>query len=93
MVRRASTQRSLVEVLVPDADKLWDPTLRRIDALLDDEVLVERIADALGRRHPQSRERGRRRRSTQLTSSGGVACGLRCGRYERSAKRAAASAA
>lgn len=59
MVRRAYTQRSLVEVLLPDADKLWDPTLRRIDALLDDEVLVDRIADALARRYPQSRRRGR----------------------------------
>jgi len=59
MVRRAYTQRSLVEVRLPDADKLWDPTLRRIDALLDDEVLVDRIADALARRHPQSRRRGR----------------------------------
>ena len=38
MVRRAYRQRSLIEVLLPDAAKLWDPTLRRIDALLDDEV-------------------------------------------------------
>ena len=37
MVRRAYRQRSLIEVLLPDADKLWDPMLRRIDALLDDE--------------------------------------------------------
>jgi IS5 family transposase len=59
MVRRAYTQRSLVEVLLPDADKLWDPALRRIDALLDDEVLVDRTADALARRYPQSRRRGR----------------------------------
>ena len=59
MVRRAYTQRSLIEVLLPDADKLWDPTLRRIDAILDDEALVDRIADALARRHPQSRRRGR----------------------------------
>ena len=48
MVRRAYRQRSLVEVLLPDADKLWDPTLRRIDALLEDEVLVDRVAEALG---------------------------------------------
>src|SRR6266481_480042 len=53
MVRRAYTQRSLVEVLLPDADKLWDPTLRRIDTLLDDDELVDRMADALARRHPQ----------------------------------------
>lgn len=56
IVRQAYTQRSLVEVLLPDADKLWDPTLRRIDALLDDEVLIDRIADALARRHPQSKQ-------------------------------------
>jgi IS5 family transposase len=59
MVRRAYRQRSLVEVLLPDADKLWDPTLRRIDTLLDDEALVDRVAEALAQRHPESRRRGR----------------------------------
>jgi IS5 family transposase len=59
MVRRAYQQRSLIEVLLPDADKLWDPTLRRIDELLDDDELVDRVAEALGRRHPQSQRRGR----------------------------------
>ena len=59
MVRRAYRQRSLIEVLLPDSDKLWDSTLRRIDALLDDDVLVDRVAEALARRHPQSRRRGR----------------------------------
>jgi IS5 family transposase len=59
MVRRAYQQRSLIEVLLPDADKLWDPTLRRIDALLDDEALIELIAETLARRHPQSSRRGR----------------------------------
>src|SRR2546425_6458057 len=59
MVRRAYRQRSLVEVLLPDADKLWDPALRRIDALLEDEVLVDRVTEALAQRHPQSQCRGR----------------------------------
>ena len=59
MVRRAYRQRSLVEVLLPDSDKLWDPVLRRIDTLLDDEVLTDRIVEALARRHPQSQRRGR----------------------------------
>jgi IS5 family transposase len=59
MVRRAYRQRSLVEVLLPDADKLWDATLRKIDALLDDDVLVDRVAEALAQRHPQSQRRGR----------------------------------
>ena len=59
MVRRAYTQRSLIEVLLPDSEKRWDSSLRQIDALLDDEELVDRIAEALPRRHPQSRRRGR----------------------------------
>ena len=59
MVQRAYRQRSLIEVLLPDADKLWDPTLRRIDALLDDDALVDRVAEALGQRHPESQRRGR----------------------------------
>ena len=29
MIRVAYAQRSLVEVLLPDGDKLWDPVLRR----------------------------------------------------------------
>ncbi len=59
MVRRAYQQRSLVEVLLPDADKLWDSTLRQIDALLDDDRLVDRVAETLAQRHAQSRRRGR----------------------------------
>src|SRR5216117_4307292 len=59
MVRRAYRQRSLVEVLLPDADKLWDATLRQIDVVLDDDVLVDRVAEALAQRHPQSQCRGR----------------------------------
>ena len=59
MVRRAYQQRSLVEVLLPDSDKLWDSTLRQIDVVLDDDVLVDRVAEALAQRHPQSRRRGR----------------------------------
>jgi IS5 family transposase len=59
MVRRAYQQRSLIEVLLPDADKLWAPTLRRIDALLEDEALIELIAETLARRHPHSSRRGR----------------------------------
>src|SRR5262247_4808479 len=55
MVRRAYQQRSLIEVLLPDADKLWDPALREIDTLLDDDELVDRVTEALAQRHPLSR--------------------------------------
>jgi IS5 family transposase len=47
------------EVLLPDGEKLWDPVLRRIDEVLEDEELVEVVADALGRRRPCSRRKGR----------------------------------
>ncbi len=59
MVRRAFVQRSLVEVLLPDGEKLWDPVLRGIDEVLTDDALVDRVVEALSRRHRHSRRRGR----------------------------------
>lgn len=59
MVRRKHVQRSVFEVLLPDGDKLWDPALRRIDEVLDDEELVDLVAEALERRRPGSRRKGR----------------------------------
>jgi IS5 family transposase len=59
MVRRTYAQRTLVEVLLPDADKLWDPVLREIDLVLEDEDLLDQITSALARRHPLSARRGR----------------------------------
>jgi IS5 family transposase len=59
MVRRTYPQRTLVEVLLPDADKLWDPVLRQIDLVLEDEDLVDQVTVALTRRHPLSARRGR----------------------------------
>jgi IS5 family transposase len=59
MVRRAFVQRSLVEVLLPDGDKLWDSVLRAIDEVLTDDELVDHVVEALGRRHRRSRQRGR----------------------------------
>lgn len=54
------TQRSLVEVLLSDADHFRDLTMRRIDAPLDDDDLVHRIADALAQHHPLCRRRDQR---------------------------------
>jgi IS5 family transposase len=59
MIRVAYAQRSLVEVLLPDGDKLWDPVLRRIDAELEDEGLLDVMPEALARRRPLSSRRGR----------------------------------
>jgi IS5 family transposase len=40
-------------------ETLMDPVLRRIDALLDDEALIEAVWQALRRRRPESARRGR----------------------------------
>jgi transposase, IS5 family len=59
MVRRRQRERSLFEVLLPDGHKLWPDWLRRIDTLLEDEAVIEVVAQALEKRWPQSRRRGR----------------------------------
>jgi IS5 family transposase len=59
MVRRRQRERSLFEVLLPDADKLWPDWLKRIDTGLEDEAVIETVATALEQRWPQSRKRGR----------------------------------
>ncbi|HEX2460224.1 MAG TPA: ISNCY family transposase [Vicinamibacterales bacterium] len=59
MVRRRQRERSLFEVLLPDGHKLWPEWLRRIDTLLEDEAVIETVAQAMEARWPQSRRRGR----------------------------------
>ena len=59
MVQRRQRERSLFEVLLPDGHKLWPDWLRRIDTLLEDEAVIEVVAQALESRWPQSRRRGR----------------------------------
>ena len=59
MVRRAFRQRSVFEVLLPDGEKLWDPVLRQIDQVLEDEGLIDQIAEVLGQRRPRSWGHGR----------------------------------
>lgn len=59
MVRRRQRERSVWEVVLPDGDRLWPASLRRIDELLDDEALIEVVAQALEARWPHSRRCGR----------------------------------
>ena len=46
-----------VEEALGDVPEAWMP---QADALLDDDLLLAAVYDALGQRHPQSRTRGRR---------------------------------
>ncbi|PYV04212.1 MAG: ISNCY family transposase [Acidobacteria bacterium] len=59
MVRRQHAQRHIFEMILPDGEKLWDPALRRIDEVLEDEALIDQVEEALRRRRPQSGVRGR----------------------------------
>jgi len=59
MVRRQHAQRNIFEMILPDGEKLWDPALRRIDEVLEDEALIDQVEEALRRRRPKSAGRGR----------------------------------
>lgn len=60
MTRRKQPQRTLWEgILVEDVKALWEPWMVEADNLLDDEELIDRVFDAQGDRHAQSRTRGR----------------------------------
>lgn len=53
-------QRAFGDGFVTEAvDELLEPWMRHADALLDDDALLAAVYDALVRRHPQSRTRGR----------------------------------
>ena len=51
--------RSLFEVLLPDGHTWWPDWLRKIDTLLEDEAVIDVVAQALEARWPESRRRGR----------------------------------
>jgi IS5 family transposase len=63
MTRRRNVQVALAEVVLTTAlgkpEDLMDPILRFIDALLEDEELVDRVHQMLRRRRAQSARRGR----------------------------------
>jgi len=59
MIRRFGGQRSLFEAAVGPVEALLDEPLRRLDALLDDEALVNTVLQRQAQRWPQSRWRGR----------------------------------
>src|SRR5258708_19809672 len=45
--------------LTKDIEDLWEPWMRLVDRLLEDEQLLDTVYEAQGERHPQSRSRGR----------------------------------
>jgi IS5 family transposase len=57
---RRSGQRSFAEGLIEEEiEDLWEPWMRQADKVLEDEQLLTAVYEALVRRHPKSRTRGR----------------------------------
>jgi IS5 family transposase len=57
---RRSPQRTAAEIWMEAAvADLWEPWMRHADQFLDDEQLLNTVYEALVRRHPKSRTRGR----------------------------------
>ena len=60
MIERRRAQRSFGDGLIADEVKdLREGWMNHADRLLDDEAIVAAVYEALGRRHPKSRSRGR----------------------------------
>ncbi len=60
MIKLRHEQPSLwAGILKEEIGDLWEPWMREVDRLLEDEALLERVYEAQGERHEQSRTRGR----------------------------------
>lgn len=60
MIKLRHQQPSLwTGILKEDLNQLWEPWMRAVDVVLEDESLLDPVYEAQGRRHPQSRSRGR----------------------------------
>src|SRR5215831_19282792 len=60
MIRMKHQQPSLWETFfAEEVAELWEPWMRAVDELLEDDELLSAVYDAQGQRHAQSRTRGR----------------------------------
>lgn len=67
MIKMRHQQRTVWEGLfAEEVAELWEPWMRAVDELLEDEELVEAVYQAQGRRHPQSRIRGRQQTPAEV---------------------------
>lgn len=67
MIKLRHQQASLWESLfAAEVAELWEPWMRVADGLLEDEELVDAVYEAQGKRHPQSRLRGRQQTPAEV---------------------------
>ena len=68
MIEWRHEQRRLGEgFFFEDVESWWEPWMRQADTVLDDEELLELVYEAQGRRHAQSRTRGRPQTPADVT--------------------------
>jgi IS5 family transposase len=67
VVKLRHEQRSLWEDLfAAEVADLWEPWMRIVDELLEDDELLGAVFEAQGERHPQSRTRGRKQTPAEV---------------------------
>ena len=67
MIQLRHQQPSLWEGLfAEEVAELWEPWMRVVDQLLEDDGLLEAVYQAQGKRHGRSRTRGRRQTPAEV---------------------------
>ena len=67
MITLRSSQPRFAEGFIEEAvGNLWEPWMRHADQILEDEKLLNFVYEALVRRHPKSRTRGRLGTSAEI---------------------------
>ena len=67
MIRLRHGQPSVWEGLfAEEVAELWEPWMEVVDELFEDEELVDAVYEAQGKRHPQSRTRGRQQTPAEV---------------------------
>lgn len=67
MIQLRHQQRSIWEELfAEEVEALWEPWMGVVDQLLEDDELVDAVYEAQGKRHPESRQRGRRQTPAEV---------------------------
>ena len=67
MIRLRHQQPSLWETFfAQEAEELWEPWMRAVDELWEDDELLDTVYGAQGKRHKQSRTRGRQQTPAEV---------------------------
>src|SRR6266481_7168092 len=83
MIRVRHQQPSLWETFfAQEVAELWEPWMRAVDELLEDDKLLDAVYEAQGQRHAQSRTRGRHQTPAEVVLRMLILKHVRNGSYE-----------